>query len=132
MAPGKQAAIRSEAENDFLRSLVEEIGKTVRWALVAGAALGIVYLLAQAVEALAGKQTEANILVSMLGTVEVSVALSWVVGAGGVIYGRAQKKLRQRTVARLHGRIASLEKQIDPGRSSSKLTPTGDTNPEDE
>ena len=135
MATGgrKPTAERLQAENDFLRrgGIVQEIGKTVRFLLVAAATVGIVYLLGHSIEALAGKQTEANILVSLLGTLEVSVVLSWVVGGAGVAYGRAQNKLRKTTVERLHKRIHDLESAIDQNRSSSKLTPRGDTNPED-
>lgn len=128
------SSAKLRAENDFLRrgGIAEEIGKTVRVLLISGAAVGIVYLVGHAIETLAGKETEANIFVSLLGKVEISVVLSWIVGGAGVIYGRAQRKLRKTTIESLHGRIKSLESQLDPARTSSKLTPRGDTNPEDE
>jgi hypothetical protein len=42
-----------------------------------------------------------------------------------------QRKLRRDVVERLSSRVPFLEKQLDPGRTSSKLTDRGDTNPED-
>jgi hypothetical protein len=124
---------RLQAENDFLRrgGIAEEIGKTVRVLLVCGALVAIVYLLGHALEALAGKETDANIFVNLLGKLEASVILSWVVGGAGVVYGRSQMKLRKTTIERLQSRLKSLEEQLDPHRTSSKLTPRGDTNPED-
>lgn len=137
MAPksrgGSLSADRLQAENEFLRrgGMAEEIGKSVRVLLVCVSAVCIVYLLAHAIESLAGKQTDASILVNLLGKLEISVLLSWAVGGAGLMYGRSQNRLRKRTIERLHGRIKDLESEIDPGRTSSKLTPRGETNPED-
>lgn len=136
MATKQRGAVTVEslqAENEFLRrgSIAEEIGKTVRVLLVSLAGIAIVYLVGHAIEALAGKDTDANIFVDLFGKLEVAAALSWMVGGGGVVYGRAQSKLRKSAVERLHGRIKDLETQIDPTRTSSKLTPRGDTNPGD-
>ena len=124
---------RLQAENDFLRrgGIADEIGKSVRVLLICAAAVAIAYLLGHAIESLSGKDTDANIIVSLLGKLEISVILSWVAGGAGVAYGRSQMKLRKTTVERLHARIKSLETEIDPARKSSKLTPRGDTNPED-
>jgi hypothetical protein len=128
-----QSVDRLQAENDFLRrgGFAEEIGKTVRVLLICLAVVGIVYLLGHAVETLAGKETEANIFVNLLGKLEISFVLSWIVGGAGLAYGLSQKKLRKSTVERLQKRIKELEADIDPTRTSSKLTPSGDTNPED-
>ena len=84
-----------------------------------------------AVEALAGQTTLADIGINFLGKVEVSVALAWSFGAVGVAYGWQQRKLRKDTVERLQNRIQALEQMIDRGRSSSNLTPRGDSRPED-
>jgi hypothetical protein len=130
---GKKSVDKLEAENEFLRKggWAEEIGKTVRTIVLASAGIAGIYLLTHAVEALAGKKTDANILVSFLANLDVSIMLSWAVGGAGVLYGRAQNKLRKTTVERLESRIRKFEAQVDPGRSSSKLTPRGETNPED-
>jgi hypothetical protein len=103
----------------------------LRAAFVLLAVLAIVYFIDHAVQALAGKQTEANILVNFLTKFEVSVALGWAVGAGGLIYGRSQRKLRKASVARLSERLQAFEAEIDPKRTTSTLRSNGDTNPED-
>lgn len=54
-----------------------------------------------------------------------------VFGVGGIFYGRRQAKLRKDTVERLHPYQEKYEKSIDPNRSSSRLTPRGETRPED-
>jgi len=130
---GSTSVERLQAENDFLRrgGIAEEVGKSIRVLLICAAAVAITYLLGHAIESLSGKETDANIIVSLLGKIEISVVLSWVVGAAGVVYGRSQMKLRKATIERLHGRIKSLEEGIDPGRTTSKLTKSGDTNPGD-
>jgi hypothetical protein len=81
------------------------------------------------VDSLAGKQTFANIGISMLFDSRV---LGIIFGGGGILYGVAQRKLRQGTVKKFQPRIQQLEKLIDSKRSTSRLTAIGETNPEDE
>lgn len=137
MATGSRSSSRSverlQAENEFLRrgGIAEEIGKTVRWLIVGSASVAGLYFVSHAIEALAGKQTDANVIVNFLTKFEVSVVLGWAAGGCGLAYGRSQRKLRKAAIERLSGRIQELETQIDPSRSTSRLTPDGDTNPED-
>lgn len=42
-----------------------------------------------------------------------------------------ERRLRYEKTEYLQGRIKALELQLDPDRSSSDLSPTGETNPED-
>ena len=112
-------------------SVAEQVGQTVRIAIIMLGLVGIAWCARLIVSDLAGKITDANIAIDMLGKLEVSVALGWAVGIGGAIYGVSQNKLRKRTVKRLAGRVKTLEGMIDPGRSSSELGEDGDTNPED-
>lgn len=122
-----------EAENASLRASQLAAGWTtigvnlIFW----GAVVLICRYATIAIQAFAGKETLANVAFNVGGTVEVSVTLAWIVGVAGVVYGRRERRLRRDAVERLHGRIAELEAQIDPGRSSSRLTPRGDTRPED-
>jgi hypothetical protein len=90
----------------------------------------------QAIVALAGRETSANIWVGFWTNVfgshlATTCVLAFMVGVGGTLYGLVERRSRQRNTARLSGRIEQLEKHIDPGRSTSKLTPSGETNPED-
>jgi hypothetical protein len=103
----------------------------------------ISWQLSLAVAALSGKRTEANIDVSASGTLAmgsgsssislplVVVALSIALAIGGITYGKQQAKLRREVVSRFHKYQKAEEKRIDPRRTSSRLTGTGDTRPED-
>jgi hypothetical protein len=131
----KDAALRArqETENRFmvLRSLIDGIFSTanslIRWGTVAY--LGNKMYLA--VTVLAGKTTLADIGVNFLADVRVSEGLLTALGVSATGYGISQRKLRRKTVERLQGRIIELEGKIDKERTSSRLTPTGETNPED-
>jgi TRAP-type C4-dicarboxylate transport system permease small subunit len=81
------------------------------------------------VDSLAGKETFADVGIRMLFDSRV---LAIIFGSGGLVYGLAERKLRQRTVKKLHPRIKVYEQLLDPARTSSSLTETGETNPEDE
>jgi hypothetical protein len=98
-----------------------------KWAAVAY--LG--YLARDVLLAYAGKTTIVALVSSLIANVRVSVALAWGVGAGGVVYGWRQKKLRESTTERLTKRTGELESQIDGKRTSSGLTPRGKTRPGD-
>ncbi len=100
----------------------------VRW----GGIVTCVYIFGQAIESLAGEFTIADIAVQFLGRAWISTGLAWVLAGGGIFYGLRQRKLRRDTVERLSPAKVQREKEIDPGRSSSRLTPRGETNPEDE
>lgn len=89
------------------------------------------YLAKGAILQLAGKTTLAELSFAFLGNVNVSTSLAWGAGIAGVTFGGLQRRLKKKTVERLHERIRKFEEQLDPGRSSSHLTPRGETNPED-
>ena len=80
---------------------------------------------------LAGKQTAATFLVSILANIKFSTMIAWGAGAGGVGYGLVERRLRKRNIERLSGRIQGLERQLHPDRQSSSITSTGETNEED-
>jgi len=62
---------------------------------------------------------------------ETFCTLSISIGISGVVYGRVNAKLRYSKVEDMQGHIKSLEVQLDANRTSSNLTPKGQTNPED-
>ncbi|RMF14191.1 MAG: hypothetical protein D6761_09845 [Candidatus Dadabacteria bacterium] len=59
------------------------------------------------------------------------VVASVMLGLGGVWFGRRERRLRKDTIERLHPYQRLWEERSDPDRSSSNLTPRGDTRPED-
>lgn len=107
--------------------LVQVLSNLIRW----GGVVLIVRYGYLGIDALAGKRTFADIGVNFLTNIQISVALAWGAGAGGIIYGLRQRKLRKDTIERLVGRIQEFESDLDPSRTSSKLTTRGDTRPED-
>lgn len=59
----------------------------------------------------------------------------WIRYAGWIIlliWGWKERKSRLKKLKHLGPRVKRLEQLMDPDRSSSNLTKTGDTNPEDE
>ena len=129
----KKTAAELRAENRLLRlfsttqAITSTLNTLIRW--VGLGWLGwCAYL---SVSVLAGKTTLADVGVKVLADVRFSEAAAWVFGASGVGYGLRQRKLRGDTTARQQGRIRKLEATVDPGRSSSDLTPRGQTRDED-
>lgn len=131
--PSKSKA-ELQAELKFLRAfknsqaLVTVVVELIRW----GGLVAIAYFALLSVKALAGQTTAANIGIKFLADVRVSEALAWIFGVVGSGYGFGERRLRRSTVERLQSRIRTLENKIDPKRSSSNLTPKGDTPKEDE
>jgi uncharacterized membrane protein len=99
----------------------------IRW----GAIVLIARYVYLSISTLSGHSTFADIGINFLASVHISVAIAWGASVGGVLYGVNQRKLRKDTVEHFHGRIKELETMIDPSRSTSNLTPRGDTRPED-
>jgi hypothetical protein len=91
----------------------------------------ITYWIYRAIESLAGKETIADVVVKFIGNLTISQGAAYVLGGAGLAYGVAQKKLRQKTVERLQPRVQELEERLDPNRTTSDLTPKGETNPAD-
>lgn len=145
-----------EAENRLLRShqYADNISKVFQALIKYGAYVLIAYFaIAKPIESLSGKSTFADIKMDtkadvMLQSADKSppsahgvsqtdycllVSISALVfGFAGVRYGRKQAKLRKDVVERIQLRNQNLEKAIDPNRSTSALTPRGDTRPEDQ
>lgn len=90
-----------------------------------------VYFITTSFTTLAGKETTANVIINFLGNLQLSETVPWLFGIGGVLYGYAERRQKQKVIKRQHSRVKTLEHQIDPKRSSSNITDTGDTNPID-
>jgi hypothetical protein len=84
------------------------------------------------VVALAGKSTFADVGFRILGNLKISEGISYIFGAGGILYGVGQRRLRRRNIERIVPLKNKLEKILDPNRTSSSLTSKGTTRPEDE
>lgn len=122
-----QSELRSLRSARRAESFISVGNHLIKW----GGLVWISYYAYLAVEAIAGKITVAEVGVSLLSKIEITVFLAWAFGVFGIWYGWSQRNLRRMTIERLQTRIVYLETIIDPGRSSSKLTPRGETRPED-
>jgi hypothetical protein len=81
--------------------------------------------------AFAGKETAANLAISLIMKLQLDRWIAYLVGAGGLGYGALQRRQRQRTISRLTSHTAELETRLHPSRTSSGLTPEGRTRRED-
>jgi hypothetical protein len=79
------------------------------------------------VQALAGKKTLADFGVKLLAEAKLSEIIPYVTAAMGWLFGVNAQRLRRNTTERLTNRIRELEQRIDPTRSTSGLTPRGQT-----
>ncbi len=80
---------------------------------------------------LAGKDTNANIVISFLAKITIRETLAWT--GTGVCYLLFLKERKQRkdVIESKDKRIKDFESYFDKNRSSSGITPRGETNPAD-
>jgi len=96
-------------------------------AVISVGVVGTVYVgIYLPVEASAGKTTFISSTQNFLANIDAQVWLGWGAAASGALYGLYQKRKGIRERNERDERIAALEMQIDPNRSSSGLTPSGD------
>jgi hypothetical protein len=129
----KKTAAELKAENTVLRrgNIAQAVASVfinlIRWAAVSFVA----WCVYSSIKVLSGQQTEANIAISFLGNVKISEALAYALTGGSIIYAYRERRLRQKTVERVQTRVQRLESERDPRRTSSRLTPRGETHPRD-
>jgi hypothetical protein len=87
---------------------------------------------AQAFIAYAGKNSLADLTLRVLANVSVVWELSFTLSGISVSLYIRERKLHRDTRERLTARITELELKIDPTRTSSHLTPRGQTRKGDE
>lgn len=150
---GKKTAAELRAENKILRErgVADAIVKVFTYAMKYGSMVAIVYFIHLTVGTLAGKVTHADISVnadlkasgemsidsnsketiSVEGICWIPAGLGLLLGIGGIFYGRQQATLRRQIIETFSPYKEQSEMQLDPKRSSSKLTSRGETRPED-
>jgi hypothetical protein len=79
----------------------------------------------------AGKETAANLALSLIVNLQADRWFAYMVGVAGVGYGVVERQLRRRNIKRLTTHTAELETRLHKVRSSSGLTPEGKTRRED-
>jgi len=85
----------------------------------------------QALSDFAGQVTSVTLTAALSVIADVKLAVSLALAGGAAIWGLIERKLRHRKVEYLQARIRDLETARDPKRSSSGLTPKGQTHPRD-
>lgn len=99
----------------------------VKWAGI----IGVVYLISTMVSALAGKTTLADIAIQFLTASQAREWTSYGITGAAIVWAILERRLRKSTVRHLSQRLVVIENRLDPDRSSSNLTETGETRPED-
>lgn len=112
---------RTRADRDHERNLLliktlGRLGTTVVWC--AGFVV-LLYFLNKSLIALSGEETDASVILALLGDVKVAIGLSIIGGGGGVLYGLIQRAFRLSERANFEQTIRILERYADPARSSS-------------
>ena len=123
----RKLELRYRLYGRLLETIAGIIHKVTPWA----AGIVIAYYAHSSIQSLAGHATFADIGIKFLADFRISEVVSYAVGAGGVRYGARMGKLKKDAIDRMAGRIKELETKMDPGRSSSRLTPRGETRSED-
>ena len=96
-------------------------------AITWGGTVTVVYLIGRMVSALAGQTTLADIAVQFLMAGNLREFASYGIAGGGIVYGLRERRLRKSVIRHLSKRKVTLERHLDPNRSSSQLTETGET-----
>lgn len=91
----------------------------------------IAYFVADAVKVLAGQETLAEFVLRVLVPLRTKSWPCYGVSLAALGFAAHQYRLRKRAIKEMAGRIVDLERLLDPARTSSQLTSTGDTRPED-
>jgi hypothetical protein len=109
----------------------EETCKTFRWLIVGLTVLGVAICVYKTATVVAGTTTLLAVVVHLFASVGISKGLAWLLATLASGYGASQRMLKGKTIKRLEARIVHLETRWDKRRSSSRLTKSGDTHPED-
>jgi len=81
--------------------------------------------------AFAGHDTNAEVGLKLIASIKLDRWLAYIVAVMGGSYGLRQRHLRRKAIERTTERPIELERLMDPGRTSSKLTTQGTTRRED-
>ena len=128
---------RLKIENQNLRAhrlgdqVADVFGKLIEF----GGYVGIAFFVYLSVDSLSGKKAKAEIAVESsmsFGSTKLTVFIAIVFGFFGVLYGKRQDRLKKKYIEKYHPYQREEEEQIDPTRTSSELTPQGETRPEDQ
>lgn len=131
MASKSNALRKLELEYKYKHRRLDLVATFIQVTIPSLAGVAVVWLITASVDRLAGKFTIADIGIKFLGDLRISEAVAYVLTAGFGGWALMERKLKGDTIQRLSKRVVELERQIDPGRTSSRLTERGTTSPAD-
>lgn len=114
------------------------VAETVKFLAVCALIFGIVHEASTTIQTFAGKTTTADLEAWLsIGFLSGPTSLWRIVICAMMVmmfylWGSIERGLRKRTVRHIGNQKRVLEEQLDPSRTSSGLSSTGDTNPDDE
>ena len=112
-----------------------------KWDIIGGIFNGLIrwigiivcfYFLYLMVDSLAGKTTATDIALKAITDLKLDRGILYLLTGGTTLWAIRERRLRKRNTKHRAAYTKELEKHIDPNRTSSNLTETGDTHPEDE
>lgn len=116
-----------ELKFELFYRLIDLLRHTIEW----GGYLGLAYFATVIVSDLSGKETFATFFLQFIGKENTSDSLVFLLALVFGAWAFLERRLRRKKTVELSQRIQKLEATIDPKRTSSKLTPTGETHPGD-
>ena len=141
MAKGHRRKSEDSSERSRLNAELEWAKYAKKWDTIGGIFNGLIrggvifacfYCLYLIVDSLAGKTTAADIALKAITDLELDRSVLYVLTGGTTLWAIRERKLRKKKTKDLGAYVKELEEHIDPNRTSSNLTETGDTHPEDE
>lgn len=126
-----RAQIEAETERHRFSSKLDAFTQISITAFHAIVVLGCAWFLYLIVASVAGTDTRVEIIVSAAVALGKKAWIQWAVTSVAALWAIGERFLRKRNVRRMGARNTALERRLDSRRSSSRLTRSGDTNPED-
>lgn len=126
-----QARVQIHKTHATAEAIAKVISEIAKWGAVAFIFWQVAPALMIAAETWAGKETVARLSFEWILNEHAGQLLGLIFGGSGILYGYKQSQLRKDAIERLHKYQLKYELEIDPGRTSSNLTPTGETRTED-
>lgn len=126
---GDNADSSERTERRRIRTL-DKTFDLLRLALYLGFAGFAVHEASMAIQAFAGKTTDADLVIGFItGGNGITITISATLSLGLLTWGLSERRLRRRLIKQFSERPKELELRLDPNRSSSGLTPDGRTPP---
>ena len=141
MAKGRRRRDKDSPERSRIHAELEWAKYHKRWDIIGGifsrlirwgGIIACFYFLYLIVDSLAGKTTATDIALKAITDLKLDRGILYLLAGGTTIWAVRERKLRKKNTKHISEHIKELEELIDPNRTSSNLTETGDTHPEDE